>query len=63
MKGGFEMSKLLTLPEVAERLRVSYYTAYKYVREEKIKSIKLEREFRVKEEDLEKYIEERAYST
>lgn len=57
------MSKLLTLPEVAERLRVSYYTAYKYVREEKIKSIKLEREFRVKEEDLEKYIEERAYST
>ena len=57
------MSELLTIKEVAERLKISYFTAYRYIREEKIKSIKLEREYRIREEDLEKYLESRTYST
>jgi len=57
------MSELLTIKEVAERLKISYFTAYRYIREEKIKSIKLEREYRIREEDLEKYLKSRTYST
>ena len=57
------MSELLTIKEVAERLKISYFNAYRYIREEKIKSIKLEREYRIREEDLEKYLKSRTYST
>jgi len=62
-EGGFEMSELLTISEVAKRLKISYFTAYKYIKEEKIKSLKLDKCYRIKEEDLEKYIESRLYST
>ena len=47
---------LLTLYEVAERLRLHYNTIYKYVRSGKLKAIKLERVYRVKERELEKFI-------
>ena len=57
------MSELLTIKEVAKRLKVTYYTAYSYVKTEKIKAIKLEREYRIREEDLEKFLESRTYST
>ena len=57
------MSELLTIKEVAERLRVTYHTAYKYVTTEKIPAIKLERGYRIREEDLEKYLKSRTYST
>lgn len=57
------MSKLLTIKEVAERLRVTYHTAYKYIRKEKIPAIKLERGYRIREEDLEEYLKSRTYST
>jgi len=64
MEGGLEMTdKLLTLPEVAERLRVSYETVYKYVRAEEIPAVKLKKCWRVKESDLEKYINNSVYST
>jgi excisionase family DNA binding protein len=55
--------KLLTLPEVAERLRLSYTTVYKYVRAEVIPAIQLEKGWRVKESDLEKFLKSRTYST
>lgn len=57
------MSNLLTIKEVAERLRVTYHTAYKYVTTEQIPAIKLDRAYRIREEDLEKFLESRRYST
>jgi excisionase family DNA binding protein len=35
------MAKLLTVPEVAERLRVSVWTVYKLVEQQKLRAIRL----------------------
>ena len=51
---------MLNSREVAERLGISYYSViYNYIRTGKIKAIKLDRVFRVEEEDLEEFIKSR----
>lgn len=47
----------LTLEEVARRLQISYDTALKRVRTKKIRARKEGLEWRVRESDLQKYIE------
>jgi len=57
------MSNLLTLKQVAVRLNMAYVTVYGYVREGKIPAIQFKQSYRVKEEDLEKYINDNRYSS
>jgi len=53
------MSKLLTLREVCERLRLHINTVREYINEGKIPAIKLDRVWRVEEEELEEFISAR----
>lgn len=53
------MSKMLTLAEVAEKLRLHINTVREYVKAGKIPAVKLDRVWRVEEEDLRKFLEER----
>ena len=50
---------LLTMQEVANRLKVSVWTVRRYIRDGKLKAIKLNRGLRVREEDLERFLQER----
>lgn len=57
MGGGNEM---LNLKQVAERLNIAYVTLYyNYIRPKKIKAIKLDGIYRVREKDLEDFIKSR----
>jgi len=47
---------MLTLYEVAEKLKLHYNTIYHYVRSGELKAIKLKRVYRVEERELEKFI-------
>jgi excisionase family DNA binding protein len=53
------MSKLLTLREVCERLRLHENTVREYINEGKIPAIKFDRVLRVEEEDLEEFLRTR----
>lgn len=53
------MSKLLTLEEVAQRLRLHINTVREYVKEGIIIGIKFERAWRVEQDDLEEFIRAR----
>jgi len=55
------MSKLLTLKEVCERLRLHENTVREYIKEGKIPAIKFDRVWRVDEKDLEKFIKARKH--
>ena len=57
-KGG-KMSKLLTLKEVSERLRLHINTIREYVKEGKIPAIQFDRAWRVEERDLEEFVRSR----
>ena len=47
------MNKLLTSKQVANKLGVSEYTIWRYIKAKKLKAIKLtERNFRIEEKDL-----------
>lgn len=48
--------RFLTLNEVAERLNLSRMTVYRYVKSKKLPAYQFERDFRVDESDLEKFI-------
>ena len=52
------MSEILTLEEVAEKLKLSEQTVRRYLRENKITGFKLGNSWRVKEEELMKFIDE-----
>lgn len=45
--------------EVAARLGISYFTVINYIKTGKIKGIRLDRVYRVSEEDLQEFIEKR----
>lgn len=45
---------MFTLKEVAEKLRVSYLTVYKAVQDGRIKAVKIGRDYRVTEEEVER---------
>ncbi len=56
---GEEMSKLLTLKEVCERLRLHENTVREYIKEGKIPAIKFDRVWRVEEKDLDVFLSNR----
>jgi len=43
-----------TVNEVAEALRLSRYTICKYIREGKLKAVKMDRAYRIPDEELER---------
>ena len=50
-------SSLLTPEQVAEELQIHHFTALKLIRSKQLKSIKLGRRYRVRERDLEKFLD------
>lgn len=48
---------LLTAREVANLLKLNILTVYEYIRKGRLKAVKLGRNYRVEEKDLDKFIE------
>lgn len=46
------MSKMYTCDEVADRYKVKVITVWEWIRQKKLNAIKLGREYRISEEDL-----------
>ncbi len=51
--------KLLTSEQVSQILQVHPFTVLKYIKEGKLRGIKLGRVWRIRESDVEKFLEER----
>lgn len=51
--------KLLTVAEVAKKLRLTSASVTRYLRTEELRGIKLDRVWRVREKDLEDFMNER----
>lgn len=49
--------RLLTPEQVAKSLQVHHLTVLKFIKTKKLKSIKLGRIYRIREEDLEKFLQ------
>jgi excisionase family DNA binding protein len=49
--------RFLTALEVAERMRVSKMTVYRLIRAGKIPAVRVGKSFRVREDDLDKYLD------
>ncbi|MBA7574672.1 hypothetical protein ES708_16484 [subsurface metagenome] len=47
---------MLTIREVAEKLNLHYNTIYHYVRSGELKAIKFDKVYRIREQELEKFI-------
>ncbi len=54
------ISRLLTVVEVATLMRVSRMTVYRLIRRGHLKAIRVGRNYRVREDDLNEYLEEQA---
>ncbi|MEX0896023.1 MAG: helix-turn-helix domain-containing protein [Patescibacteria group bacterium] len=54
---------LLTIEEVAQALKVSKMTIYRYIKTKKLPAYKLEQELRVKEDDLQNFLDKRKLET
>ncbi len=52
---------MLTLYQVAERLSLHYNTIYHYVRSGELKAIKFNKVYRVREQELEKFIRGKSF--
>jgi excisionase family DNA binding protein len=50
-------NEIMTVSEVAEYLKISEVTTYKFVQERKIPGFKIGRHWRVKRSDLDEFIE------
>ena len=55
----FQMGRFLTVAEVARTLRVSNMTVYRLLNSGQIPAVRIGRGYRVLEEDMRKYIEQR----
>ena len=53
------MSKMYTCEEVADRYKVKVITVWDWIRQKKLNAIKIGREYRINEEDLIKFENER----
>jgi len=51
-------NRLLTVGQVAKRLQFSKMTIYRYIKAGKISAYKIGKEYRIKESDLEKFLDE-----
>lgn len=56
------ISRLLTVAEVATVIRVSRMTVYRLIRRGQLKAMRVGRNYRVREDDLELYLESQAVS-
>ncbi|HYZ92955.1 MAG TPA: helix-turn-helix domain-containing protein [Actinomycetota bacterium] len=54
------ISRLLTVAEVATVMRVSRMTVYRLIRRGQLKAIRVGRNYRVREDDLNEYLEAQA---
>lgn len=54
---------LLTIEEVAQALKVSKMTIYRYIKAKKLPAYKLEQELRIKEDDLTEFLKQRKVKT
>jgi excisionase family DNA binding protein len=54
------ISRLLTVAEVANVIRVSRMTVYRLIRRGQLKAIRVGRNYRVREDDLNAYLEAQA---
>ena len=50
------MEKLYTVKEIAEALSLNKMTVQRFIKEKKIKAVKVGREYRVKESDYNEFI-------
>ena len=57
------MGKLLTTEDVAELLQMSERSVYRYLHNGELEAAKVGGEWRIKQEDLDKFIEEKKAST
>lgn len=46
-----------TIEEVAKMLKVVYLTVYRWIKSEKLKAFKIGKQYRIKEKDLNNFIE------
>lgn len=49
-----------TLEEIAQKLRVSYMTMYRWVKDGKLKAVKAGKQYRVKQSELDKFLEDQS---
>lgn len=56
------ITRLLTVAEVATVMRVSRMTVYRLIRRGQLKAIRVGRNYRVREQDLNEYLEAQAVS-
>jgi excisionase family DNA binding protein len=54
------ISRLLTVAEVANVMRVSRMTVYRLIRRGQLKAIRVGRNYRVREDDLNGYLQEQS---
>lgn len=52
-----EISRLLTVAEVADTMRVSRMTVYRLIRRNELQAIRVGRNYRVRESDLRRYFD------
>ena len=58
-QGGVNMSELFTCDQVAERCGVKTLTVWDWIRKKKLPAIKLGRDYRIRQEDIEAFERER----
>lgn len=51
-----------TLEEIAEKLKVSYMTVYRWVKDGKLKAVKAGKQYRVRSSELDKFLELSSYA-
>jgi len=59
MRGGEKMKHYYTTKEVADKLEVTYGTAYAWIKEGILPAYKFSREFRISVTDLDKFIKDK----
>lgn len=50
-------NKFYTPQDIAKTLKVAYMTVYRWIKNGKLEAYKIEKQYRVKENDLKKFIE------
>ena len=59
MSTRFTQARLLTVNEVADLLRVSRMTVYRLIKEGSLKALRVGRNYRLREDDVDEYLRQR----